>query len=106
MSGRPGNTYKINTATGQREELPIVAALTFAPYERVFSEGPGGAGYGDPLDRDPERVKLRVREGWISLDWATSIYGVVLDTSTELFTVDYEQTRQLRDRLRKDRSRA
>ena len=105
LSGRPGNTYKVNIVTGQREEMPIVAATTFMPDERVLSEGPGGAGYGDPLDRDPERVRLRAREGWISLTRARDVYGVILDTSVEQYAVDYGETTRLRDQMRKERNR-
>jgi N-methylhydantoinase B len=85
--------------------MPIVAALTFMPYERVLSEGPGGAGYGDPLDRDPERVRLRAREGWISLTRARDIYGVVLDTSVEQYAVDHTETTRLRGQMRKERNK-
>lgn len=104
MAGRPCDVYKINTVTGEREGLPPVAAMTFTADERIVSVGPGGAGYGDPLDRDPDRVRLRAREGWISLQKAHDVYGVVIDTSVELYAVDHEQTKQLRERLRKEKS--
>jgi N-methylhydantoinase B len=102
MSGRPCEVYKVNIKTGQKEVLPTMAAMTLTPEERLFSEAQGGAGYGDPLDRDPERVRLRVREGWTSLERAREIYGVVLDTSVEQFAVDYEKTRRLREQVRKE----
>lgn len=38
----------------------------------------GGGGYGDPLDRDLERVLEDVREGYISGDHAAEVYGVVI----------------------------
>lgn len=38
----------------------------------------GGGGYGDPLDRDPERVAADVRAGAVSKDAAETRYGVVL----------------------------
>ena len=82
-----------------------MAAMTLTPDERLVSEGPGGAGYGDPLDRDPELVKLRVREGWTSLQRATEVYGVVLDTSSEQYSVDYDKTSRLRERLREERNK-
>ena len=67
----------------------------------MVSEAPGGAGYGDPLDRDPELVKLRVREGWLSLEKAKDVYGVILDTSNEQYAVDYGRTTKLRAKLKK-----
>jgi N-methylhydantoinase B len=38
----------------------------------------GGGGYGDPLDRDPERVVVDVRRGLCTRDEARRLYGVVL----------------------------
>jgi N-methylhydantoinase B len=46
-------------------------------------------------------VKLRVREGWASLQRAKDVYGVILDTSSEQYSVDYEKTVNLREQLRK-----
>lgn len=37
-----------------------------------------GAGYGDPLLRDPQRVAVDVARGAVSLDAARAIYGVVI----------------------------
>jgi N-methylhydantoinase B len=38
----------------------------------------GGGGYGDPLERDPERVARDVALGYQSIEAASSIYGVKL----------------------------
>ena len=38
----------------------------------------GGGGWGDPLRRDPERVRWDVIEGYVSLGAARNEYGVVL----------------------------
>ena len=40
----------------------------------------GGGGFGDPLDREPERVVVDVRRRAVSERAARDIYGVVLDT--------------------------
>lgn len=103
LAGRPCDVYKINIQSGKKEEMPTMAAMTLTADERLVSEGPGGAGYGDPLDRDPELVRLRVREGWTSLRKATEVYGVIIDTSSEQYSVNYEETTRLRERLRKKR---
>lgn len=39
----------------------------------------GGGGHGDPRERDPERVREDVREGYVSPDAARDVYGVDLD---------------------------
>ncbi|WP_370233278.1 hypothetical protein, partial [Hyphomonas sp.] len=43
----------------------------------------GGAGYGLPFKRDPERVAASVNRGWLSRKRAMVEYGVVLMDSDE-----------------------
>ena len=67
---------------------------------------PGGAGYGDPLRREPERVAEDVHSGVISAQQAHDIYGVVLTASGG--TPDLDATAAcrrdaLRDRLARAR---
>ena len=62
----------------------------------------GGGGWGDPLERDPEKVRWDVIEGYISLRAAHEAYGVVLDPDT--LKIDWERTTHLRDDLRKKKS--
>jgi N-methylhydantoinase B len=57
----------------------------------------GGGGYGDPLERDAERVALDVREGYVSTKAACEQYGLVLDMAGR---VDAAATAALRKRLR------
>jgi N-methylhydantoinase B len=38
----------------------------------------GGGGYGDPLEREPERLAADIRQGWVSRQTAAEIYGVVV----------------------------
>ncbi len=59
----------------------------------------GGGGYGDPLDRVPERVGDDVARGLVSELAAEQIFGVVFSGGD----VDREQTGQLRQRLRRSR---
>ena len=54
----------------------------------------GGGGYGDPFDREPERVAADVRNGFVSPEAALRDYGVQVDPET--FAVDDEETRRLR----------
>ncbi len=44
----------------------------------------GGGGFGDPLARDPERVRHDVRGGYVSAERARQGYGVVLTPSGEV----------------------
>ena len=100
--GLPGaitNIWKVD-AGGERTEQPITMDAFLNPGEKHLSEQCGGGGYGDPLDREPERVRWKAREEWISLERARDVYGVVLDTSTEQYAVDWEATKKLREELR------
>lgn len=47
---------------------------------RMIAHTPGGGGWGDPLQREPERVLRDVRDGVVSPEAARSHYGVVIDT--------------------------
>jgi N-methylhydantoinase B len=53
----------------------------------------GGGGYGDPLERDPERVRIDVRRNLCTRDEARRLYGVVL---SDRIAVDGEATVALR----------
>ncbi|TFB75011.1 hydantoinase B/oxoprolinase family protein [Cryobacterium glaciale] len=58
---------------------------------------PGGGGFGDPLDRDPEDVAADVRDGVISLEAAVHNYAVGLSTDG---SVDYVETAEQRNARR------
>jgi N-methylhydantoinase B len=62
--------------------------------------GTNAPGYGDPLDRAPERVAADVAAGALARDDAPRVYGVVLRSDGG---VDGEATAQLRQRQRKAR---
>lgn len=60
----------------------------------------GGGGWGDPLKRDPDRVKTSVRDGYVSIDGAARDYGVVVigdpDNDPEGLRIDLGATEALR----------
>jgi N-methylhydantoinase B len=60
----------------------------------------GGGGYGDPLERDTNRVAADLRDGYISPAAARELYGVVLN---EALAIDDAATQALRQRLRSAR---
>jgi len=59
---------------------------------------PGGGGWGDPLERDPEQVVNDVRLGAVSEGAATAAYGVVLCETSPGY--DREATRVKRNEIR------
>lgn len=60
---------------------------------------PGGGGYGDPLDRDPNRVLTDVETGAVSVHEARETYGVVIQDGD----IDPDATTQQRKHLREQR---
>lgn len=57
---------------------------------------PGGGGYGDPLDRDPDRVLRDFLNGAVTSDGAVRHYGVVLSARA----VDLPATEACREAMR------
>jgi N-methylhydantoinase B len=105
--GSPPYSYVTDLRTGKKREKPIaeMEGAWYQPYELLGSFSAGGGGYGNPLDRDPERVRHRVREGWLSVERAREVYGVVLRPKSEQYAVDYQQTKKLREELRQQEER-
>ncbi|MQA80863.1 MAG: hydantoinase B/oxoprolinase family protein [Streptosporangiales bacterium] len=102
MAGLPGRAI-INPGTPQ--EKTVVYSHEQVPVKegdvvRILT--PGGGGWGDPLARVTEAVRLDVMRGIVSADSARDDYGVVLsnlDDPGRAFVVDEEGTRDLRAEL-------
>lgn len=95
--GRAGALFRviITRADGQTEEIGKIDVLRVDRGDVVTVMTPGGGGYGDPLDRDPEAVLADIRRGLVSTEAAQTDYGVVLRDGA----VDIELTRTLRAKL-------
>jgi N-methylhydantoinase B len=61
----------------------------------------GGGGWGDPLERDPEKVLRDVRNELVSPEAAFADYGVAVDT--ESWSINAEATEARRAALRATR---
>jgi N-methylhydantoinase B len=57
----------------------------------------GGAGVGNPLERDIAAVRDDVKDELVSIDRAKSDYGVIIDPQT--FEVDLKATEKLRKQM-------
>ncbi len=66
---------------------------------RAIVRTAGGGGWGSPLERELEKVRMDVPEGVVSPDAARKEYGVVMKPD---FDVDEEATRDLRERIKKE----
>jgi N-methylhydantoinase B len=64
----------------------------------------GGGGWGDPLEREPERVLHDVRDEYVTIEGAARDYGVVVKgdpiSDPEGLELDTEATAQLRKQIR------
>jgi N-methylhydantoinase B len=89
---------------GHRHELPISVDTVIEPGEKLVSEGCGGGGFGNPLDRDPARVVVSLRAGRITAKRAVSVYGVVLVEQAGSIEVDLVATAELRNCMRQGAS--
>ncbi len=94
--GEDGSTGKIVLNPGSEDEKQLSSKLSnqsMAAGQRIQTVGPCGGGWGDPLDRDPEAVRLDVLDGFISRERCRDVYGVVLTDDIE---IDRDATAELR----------
>ncbi|MFC3959770.1 hydantoinase B/oxoprolinase family protein [Halovivax cerinus] len=99
FGGRSGATarYVVDPETDNERDVGSKSTTRLNPGQVVSVQTPGGGGYGDPLERDPERVLRDVIDGKISETKAQDVYGVAVDPEDR--TVDRDET----DRLRRTR---
>ena len=83
----------LQTAEGVRPVTSKVAGLRLKQDDTfVWSTG-GGGGYGNPLEREPERVSTDVALGYVTAEGARRDYGVAVKLDN---TVDEAETARLR----------
>lgn len=61
----------------------------------------GGAGLGDPIERDPALIVKDIEDRLATLEVAQKVYSVAMNPET--LEVDYDQTEKLRTERRKER---
>lgn len=97
--GRVGENNRVVLNPGTEREVVQGGSYNLLETGDVLvNDTGGGGGYGDPLDREPQRVAHDVRNGFVSVEAAARDYGVVVDAAT--FDVDADATRRLREELR------
>ncbi|MDB6107787.1 MAG: hydantoinase B/oxoprolinase protein [Gammaproteobacteria bacterium] len=101
LPGRPHYLALRDLITGTETEIPSFGQFEMRPTQRLVGIDAAGGGYGYPHERDPERVRTDVLEGWVSLGQAREVYGVELSgrIDDETLAVDTEETQALRNRL-------
>src|SRR5260370_463042 len=99
--GRDGRTgdIVINPDSTSAKRLPTRYADYPLREGDIFRlDTPGGGGFGDPFERDPERVLADVREGYVSREAAEKDYGVVVAETEHGFVVDAAATARKRNK--------
>jgi N-methylhydantoinase B len=100
-SGLPVGAWTEREGTAEQFDTPgKIAGHPVSKGTRIVIRSAGGGGYGDPLERDAERVALDVREGYVSLKTAADIYGVLVQSSGD---ADLSRTIARRDEVRASR---
>jgi N-methylhydantoinase B len=97
FGAKPAKASKAVLNPGDSNERALtskIAGLRFKRDELLSVEFAGGGGLGNPLERDPARVREDVVRGYVSLAGAREDYGVVLDPAS--LEVDAPATARLR----------
>jgi len=102
--GRPGTSCEFYLiSNGERKELPRISfnEISVRAGDVLVHVQQGTGGYGDPFERDPQRVLADVIDGKHTSAYAEREYGVAVDLSTE--TVDLARTAVLREAAARNR---
>ena len=85
-------------SNGVETEITPLGSLTLQPGEQIGQHSTGGGGYGEPFEREPERVRQDVLWGFVSFDRARSVYAVAFrsEERTADLEVDIAETARLR----------
>jgi N-methylhydantoinase B len=100
FGGRPGTLARTVLNPGPDEE-PVHGKQSreFAHGDVISFQQSGAGGYGDPLERDPARVREDVLDDYVSIDAARREYGVVITGEGADLDVDHDATRACRDAM-------
>jgi N-methylhydantoinase B len=102
IRGAAGGTLPATVDPSQGDSIEAKAKdVVLRRGEIWYMRYPGGGGWGDPLDRDPDLVVHDVRIGAVSERAADGAYGVVLRDAAPGY--DGEATRRRRDEVRAGR---
>jgi N-methylhydantoinase B len=94
FGGRPGQKAEyVLDPDGRSLALPSKTTVALGSNETISYRTCGGGGYGPPWEREPELVVADVLDGKVTVEQASSQYGVVVDVDGLL---DEQATEQLR----------
>jgi N-methylhydantoinase B len=95
--GRPGTLGRTVLNPGRDEQVVHGKQSREFTYGDVVSfQQSGAGGYGDPYERDPQRVLDDVLDDYVSIDAAHREYGVVITGTGANLMIDHEATQNAR----------
>lgn len=74
-----GSSISILKHHDSEEVLPVMVSTKIKKGEILYHRQPGGGGYGDPHDRDPEAVACDIQNDRVSKEAAERLYGVIFE---------------------------
>jgi N-methylhydantoinase B len=107
LGGKAGavSRFTRNPGTDGEEDLGVTDLVMCGPGDVIRLEGCGGGGYGDPCERDVQKVLEDVRRGYLSVDQARELYGVVLGAEAGAIAIDKAATLHMREAAKSDAHR-
>jgi N-methylhydantoinase B len=107
LGGKAGavSRFTRNPGTDGEEDLGVTDLVMCGPGDVIRLEGCGGGGYGDPYERDVQKVLEDVRRGYLSVDQARELYGVVLGAEAGAIAIDKAATLHMRATANTDAQR-
>ena len=91
------NQYRVQTPGEDLMRLPPNTTSRFPAGTVIEADNAGGGGFGPPHQRDAETVRDDARNGFVSLEAAEGVFGVVVDSET--FEIDHDATARRREEL-------
>jgi N-methylhydantoinase B len=98
LGGKSGGVSQclLYSPDGQKKKLPSKTTMEVKPDYRIALITAGGGGAGNPLEREAQKVREDVIQGFVSLKEAEEEYGVILNPKT--LEIEQEKTGKLRKR--------
>ena len=105
LGGLPGRAAEtiLNAGTSDERRLHSKGSYRLRRDDLISWRTAGGGGFGDPLEREVERVERDLVAGIISVETARRDYGVVIDPSTQ--RPDFRATQEERRRAARGSAR-
>jgi N-methylhydantoinase B len=85
--------------TARIESSPGIFKTHLAEGDVLIGRNNGGGGFGDPLEREIDKIRDDLRAGAVSAEWAKRGYGVEMRGNE----IDDAATRELRNKMRRER---